>query len=303
MDLKIKECFEHINVHWKPEYYVSCIGEWRYVQSYMNGTYKCIGCGTLWQNKKFINDTICCNCDTHCQPYLSNPINAISVVKYLDMKYYQYIFPIYAIFNSLEDPRDVSKYSDMIPNDIMIAFKEETEYGISITILDKGIEYIKLFIDANISSFTCKEIGLKEKIYSNRTEYYINGEYYGNTQDSTIESLQRQINDQIMNGEIYPKLKKFIESDQKLCLFLQEEFEESLNLCVIQCNKCNSIKVPPENLCDFCDESYCDKCIPDDIAFHKCDLCGIQWCYINSTNYDDYCHKNLRKGVCIECGN
>ena len=46
-------------------------------------------CGTKWSDKKFINDElkICCYCDTYVQPFLSNPLNKINVLKYIPENY------------------------------------------------------------------------------------------------------------------------------------------------------------------------------------------------------------------------
>jgi hypothetical protein len=94
---KIKECFEHIHEHWKEEYYKECRKEWELIQTFISKTptnYQCFGCETYWTKLTFVNDAdgICPNCDTWCQPFLCNPINIENVLKYIDPKFYPYIF-------------------------------------------------------------------------------------------------------------------------------------------------------------------------------------------------------------------
>lgn len=60
----------------------------------MTFEFECKRCGTRWTNDNFICSTmnICSSCDTNVQPYLSNPKNRESVIKYIDKKYWKYIF-------------------------------------------------------------------------------------------------------------------------------------------------------------------------------------------------------------------
>jgi len=47
-----------------------------------------------WLNNKYVyQDTICPMCDEYIQPFLCNPINYQSVLKYIDNKYHKYLLP------------------------------------------------------------------------------------------------------------------------------------------------------------------------------------------------------------------
>ncbi len=88
------ELYNHIIKYWKEEYYKKCKQEWKYVEQFIlpetfTSGFMC-NCGTKWSDKKFINDElkICCYCDTYVQPFLSNPLNKINVLKYIPEKYH-----------------------------------------------------------------------------------------------------------------------------------------------------------------------------------------------------------------------
>jgi len=103
---RVQKCFEHINDNWKPEYYKTCRKEWEQIQEFIvepgedtNGTktVQC-QCGTTWKiNPMFfpVNDHegICPACDTYSQPFLCNPINYESVLKYINPVYHEYLLP------------------------------------------------------------------------------------------------------------------------------------------------------------------------------------------------------------------
>jgi len=97
---KIKETFKHINDYWKEEEYKKCELEWKQIQPFISKEqtpYHCNGCNTYWKQITFVNDheNICPKCDTHCQPFLCNPINYNSVLKYIDSKYHHYLINDY----------------------------------------------------------------------------------------------------------------------------------------------------------------------------------------------------------------
>lgn len=94
----IKETFEHINNNWKEEYYETCYIEWEQIQQFISNEptpYQCGNCNTYWTKITYINDhdNICPKCDTHCQPFLCNPINYQSVLKYINSVYHEYLLP------------------------------------------------------------------------------------------------------------------------------------------------------------------------------------------------------------------
>lgn len=89
--------FEHANKFWKAEMFKNSINEWKEVRAFVSDEktkYKCKICKTYWKDNNFICSSypVCSMCDTYVQPYFSNPINAECVRKYIDSKYWEYIF-------------------------------------------------------------------------------------------------------------------------------------------------------------------------------------------------------------------
>lgn len=91
------ELYNHIIKYWKEEYYIKCKQNWKDVEQFIlpetfTSGFIC-SCGTKWSDKKFINNElkICCYCDTYVQPFLSNPLNKINVLKYIPEKYHNNI--------------------------------------------------------------------------------------------------------------------------------------------------------------------------------------------------------------------
>jgi hypothetical protein len=96
----MEETFTHIRNYWKEEEYKKCELEWKQIQTFISNEYtpyQCGRCNTYWKSVAFVNDhdNICPNCDTHCQPFLCNPINYDSVLKYIDPKYHHYLINDY----------------------------------------------------------------------------------------------------------------------------------------------------------------------------------------------------------------
>lgn len=94
--MSIEECFKHIYNNWKEEDYKKCNLEWKEIKKFISDEYtpyKCGNCNTYWSSVTFVNDhyNICPKCDTWCQPFLCNPINYNSVLKYIDSKYHNYL--------------------------------------------------------------------------------------------------------------------------------------------------------------------------------------------------------------------
>jgi hypothetical protein len=102
---KMGKTFTHIRNYWKEEEYKKCELEWKQIQSFISKEptpYQC-SCNTFWTKDIYIYDhyNICPNCDTHCQPFLCNPINYSSVLQYIDPKFYHYLIPQKPYFNNL----------------------------------------------------------------------------------------------------------------------------------------------------------------------------------------------------------
>ena len=126
-----------------------------------------------------------------------------------------------------------------------IILKEPNEYGIQITsykLLNNKDKYIKdgirLFVDDKepndyypgfyITLYEYYENGkrinngLKEIIYSNRTEYYINDKYISSDIDD-LEYIHDQINERIIDDKVYPWLFELITSDYYMIIVDPEE--------------------------------------------------------------------------------
>jgi hypothetical protein len=247
---KIQECFKHIRENWKEEYYQTCRKQWEQIQSFISNVttkYQCSGCETYWTKVTFVNDhdRICPCCDNWCQPFLCNPINTQHVLKYIEPKYYPFIFPIYDKFKEIEDSEDIFQFTkqDDYVDDVLYCIKEKGEYGISIRLFfSDGEEYMKVFVNLENNRYSSKHFwfstfmvdgkGISEKIFSNKTEYYVNGNYYTNKINDHIEFIFKEINHYWIEERLYPRLLDFIEKDisigqKQLCLFPFGEVQDA----------------------------------------------------------------------------
>ncbi len=77
-------------------------------------------------------------------------------------------------------------------------------------------------------------IRLFEVIYSNRTENFINGEYYKNDLDEKLITLQTRFTKSILIDKIFPKLYEFIIGDEEIVLFNTAEFEDQKIIGIIE---------------------------------------------------------------------
>ena len=97
LKMSIEETFKHVNRYWLESYYETCQEDWDKVKEFISKTktnFQCGKCDTYWLNNKFVyQDTICPMCDQISQPFLCNPINYQSVLKYIDNKYHKYLLP------------------------------------------------------------------------------------------------------------------------------------------------------------------------------------------------------------------
>lgn len=143
------------------------------------------------------------------------------------------------IFDNLDDKNDLFediKNEDI--NDVYICYREHSEYGDDIKICEKTGKLIyKLFISDMIDENKCRYIttfwndiikkGLFEKIYSNRTEHYIDGDYVSvNFPDEIMEIIK--INTKmIMYDKKFPMLYNFIIKTSKddITLIPKKEFD------------------------------------------------------------------------------
>lgn len=227
--------------------YQLCLTDWLDLQKYIvpedtkNG-FKC-SCGVVWSDKRFINniDMICQSCDQSCQPCLSNPINKEHVLLYIHPKYYKYIFEdgYTSVLPYLKENWDKDKYEDLI-RDIDFAedyllIKELSPYGTVINVYNKFIHYYLLVSEnkKTVSSF-CKSMsdktylknsqGLYEDIYSNRTEYHINGEYKG-TGDEKIDQIIKRITTLVCEENVISSLCEFIKSEETLTLISKRDMD------------------------------------------------------------------------------
>lgn len=309
--LKSIETFKYINANWKDEYFMDCIDKWNEIKSCISedGIFMCSSCGTKWIDKKYIFEEICPKCDNQIQPFLSNPINFRHVIDYINTKHWKYIFPIYSFFQKLDEKKDIINYCKFynIPSDVLIAYKEHGEYGTSINLFNLTIDkYMRFFQNREgpyaITQLTFGKdhIGLREIIYSNRTEYYF-GSYFSIGIDPKIEKVLKYINEHF--EYFYPELQQFINSIDEFMLIDAPNIKSDF-FASITCNKCGTIDLPDYNICYFCNNKYCDSCMPDEISFEKCDTCGITICYYDGKYTDYKCLKTqFRSGDCGDCGN
>ena len=152
----------------------------------------------------------------------------------IDSRFYQIINNNNVIYTNLYD----LNYDKIILNNYLtivfinsnnyICYKELTEYGLSI-IINKitGDKVYNIFLDDNriTTLYNIKtNTGLYEKIYSNRTEYYINGIYYSSELDNKIENIILNNTKLILKDKKYPVLYEFIKSDNNITLISYEEF-------------------------------------------------------------------------------
>ena len=203
--------------------------------------------------------------------------------------------------------------------DHLIGIKKESEHGIEICFYThKGILNTKFFFRINdgpeyflytyndyyITTFFHNGIGLNEKFYSNRQEYYINGKYYSSEFSDEIQKLIMDLNTKFDINDFSKDIYTFMKSDDKLFLIKKDKMDFKMsNIDIYTCNKCKTF-IDVVNTCDFCDNKYCDLCDSDPIFFGNCDKCSLKWCY-----YDD-AYGNLRHHVskkfpserCNNCG-
>ena len=235
-DNKIAICYNHIAKYWTEEYYKGCLEDWRDLQKFIlpkdtkNG-FKC-SCGVVWSDKRFINhiDMICQSCDQSCQPCLSNPINKEHVLLYIHPKYYKYIFEggckdvlpyLKENWDKYEDRKDLIRDIDFREDYLLI--KEWSEYGIVINVYNKFIHYYLLVSENKKTvSLFCKS--LYEDIYSNRTEYHINGEYKG-AGDEKIDEIIKKIKRLVCEENVISSLCEFIKSEETLTLISKRDMD------------------------------------------------------------------------------
>ena len=96
---QIQITFEHINKYWPEKGFRQCKKEWADIQPIISKEetpHHCKNCFTYWKIEAMLNkvDNICPLCDKWYQPFLCNPINRDSVLKYICQSYHKYIIPI-----------------------------------------------------------------------------------------------------------------------------------------------------------------------------------------------------------------
>ena len=88
------------------------------------------------------HENICPKCDTHCQPFLCNSVNWLSVLKYIDPKYHHYLIPKHHII-------DIAYFLDYIKDDltdnIILIDDNFTDFLNGLTLKTLNIEYIGFY--------------------------------------------------------------------------------------------------------------------------------------------------------------
>jgi hypothetical protein len=220
------------------------------------------------------------------------------------------------IFKNLDDKKDIFKYLlnfITTDNENCLIYKVMCEYGMTIIIADiDGTEFDKLFInmykdekfsskDFYISSSTY--FGLTEKIFSNRTEYYICNNYYSNELNENLIMYIKLINKHYLedNGE---EMYDFIKSNKQIDFLPYNIVFSNIEEKLLICEKCKSQIIPVENICDFCNKKLCETCLSNSYYhFVECYTCSQRWCYYDGIYKDYKCEKAPRNGSCLDCGN
>jgi hypothetical protein len=197
-------------------------------------------------------------------------------------------------FRELEEPQSIfESIRDFLPSDqdhYLVCYKVKCESCTEIVINDIHGNVLNSMIvnyykddrfsseDFYISSSTY--FGLKEKIYSNRTEYYIGDKYYSADLDTKLIIYIKVINDYLLgNTDLY----NFIKSDKTIDFLPEDTF----------------INIPRDAfICDSC------KCniIETDNHFRKCEVCGVKYCYYDGLHSDYRCLKIGGSSNCGNCG-
>ena len=140
---------------------------------------------------------------------------------------------------------------------------------------------------------SCTHFGVDEKIFSNRTEYYICGNYYSSSLDDKLIIYIKLINKIILEDMDSEELYNFIESDKKIAILPYDTFYNMPQNMLI-CGSCNSKIITVENQFDFCDKKLCDECQhSSDYSFHYCNTYETKWCDVDV---------KYRSGNCEKCG-
>ena len=137
------------------------------------------------------------------------------------------------IFDKLDDKKDIFKeIKNFNIGNNYICYKELNEYGLAIIISEiNGEKIYDIFIDessqyGSITTFynTKSNIGLFEKIYSNRTEYYLDSKYHSCNLDNEIINIIKENTKLILKDKKYPILYNFIKSDENIIIISKNEF-------------------------------------------------------------------------------
>src|SRR5690606_33631537 len=163
------------------------------------------------------------------------------------------------------DPHDIfnDEYDAWKFRNCLIGYKQSGEYGTFITLFNNfGDKYLSaLYCGGKFTLLEILEKGLKEQIYSNRTEYYINGTFYSNSLNHSIEDLVNKINVLFLENKVSELFYNFVVSDDEFIILPNYEFDD-VNINFLYCDRCNTMD--NINNCDFCDIKICDKCCPDE---------------------------------------
>ena len=146
--------------------------------------------------------------------------------------------------DSFDDENDIClQFERMMNNNFdnsnYICYKYITECGdINIIVNDQnGNEKINILYSLTniepfdrhvISSFYYDgSIGILEKTFLDYTEYFINGQYYGNQMTYEIENLINEITRLILDYKIFPNLYNFIMGDDEIIMLPISEFDNN----------------------------------------------------------------------------
>lgn len=224
---------------------------------------------------------------------------------------------IQELFETLENPlgifNHIHEWISPANSEFYVCYKEKSEYGTSILISDiLGQEIVRLFVnyeeDEEFSTkpfyiSSCSYFELTEKIFSNKTDYYINGQYYSSSIDSNLKKLIRLINQYLLENEFMygEELSDSIESDVKIDLLSSNIFDDMPQNPTI-CDVCKVKFIEDGSECDFCNRKMCEDCQGNSYYhFVKCEDCGTKYCYYDGLHADYKCTES--NGTSCDCAN
>lgn len=153
----VRDIFTIINQYIDENVAANLKNDWNAIEKLVTdkSEFKCV-CGTYWINNEYISTTHgnCAMCDVNISPYPTNPKNWRNTLKYIDRNYWRFMFPIYDIFDNLENKDDVFQYinAKTTPKNVYILYKIFTNEGLTVKLAQQdGVICRNIFIEYGTS--------------------------------------------------------------------------------------------------------------------------------------------------------